>query len=325
VTAGISVVDYRPTPDLDAELAELAYSAVHGWPDQRPYTAAYLRSRLRPRGMTATALVLYREADGRLVGAAAVRFPATLDDTGIILGPVVHPGARQAGLGQEMLTAVMGVIASRPGVRFSTIAVPASRTVGWSLFEKAGWIATKTSTMLQRHLPAEILLTTVPVRGPRPAEYLDPAIAELVAASRPEMAYAAARDTLAQWREDERYTPDGLLLVDSPDGLIGAAVVYPLANPGLGEPAEARLEEVLVAHNLDPDVATQVRAALVAAALHVGAASGATVARTIVSDLDLIATLEGAGFELVDRIRYYRPPVGEPAFAASSAAAHATA
>ena len=44
----ISVVDYRSTPDLDADLADLTYAAVHGWPDQRPVTAALVRSWLRP-------------------------------------------------------------------------------------------------------------------------------------------------------------------------------------------------------------------------------------------------------------------------------------
>ena len=27
----ITVIDYRPDPDLDAELADLGYAAVHGW------------------------------------------------------------------------------------------------------------------------------------------------------------------------------------------------------------------------------------------------------------------------------------------------------
>ena len=314
----ISVVDYVPLPDLDADLADLAYAAVHGWPDQRPYTAAFLRSRLRPRGMTATTLVLGREPGGRLVAAAALRWPATLEDTGHLFGPVVHPEARGVGVGTDVLAAMIHVIATRPGVRVTTIAVPESRTIGWSLFERAGWNPVRTSVLLQRELPADILLTTVPVRPPRPGEYLDPAIAALAAAARPDLAYAAARDTLAQWRDDERYTSDGLLLVDGPDGLVGAALVYPLAHPGIGEPPEARLEEVLIAERLDPEMSTQVRAALVAAALHVGAAAGASVARAEADDADLVATLHGAGFEVVDRIRYYSPPASEPVLAATA-------
>jgi ribosomal protein S18 acetylase RimI-like enzyme len=323
MSAVITAVDYRPAPELDAELAELAYAAVHGWPDQRPYTAAFLRSGLKARGMTATTLVLARDGRDRLIGAAALRWPATLEDTGQLFGPVVHPDARGARLGQDMLAVVTEVISSRPGVRFTTIAVPESRTVGCSLFERAGWTAVRSSMMLQRELPAEILLTTVAVRAPQPGEYLDPAIATLVAAARPGLGYATARDTLAEWRADERYTADGLLLVDGPDGLIGAGLVYPLAHPGIGEPAEARLEEVLVAQGLDVEAATQVRAALVAAALHVGAAAGALVARAIVDDSDLIATLQGAGFVVVDRIRYYCPPAAEPALAGSASAASA--
>jgi hypothetical protein len=325
MTVEINVVDYLPAPDLDADLAELAYAAVHGWPDQRPYTAAFLRSRLRPRGMTATTLVLGREACGRLVAAAALRWPATLEDTGFLFGPVVHPTARRGGVGRDVLAAVTDVLSARPGVRFSTIAVPESRTIGWAMFERAGWTPVRTSVLLQRALPADILLTTVPVRGPRPGEYLDPTIATLVAAARPELAYAAARDTLAQWRDDERYTPDGLLLVEGPGGLMGAALVYPLAHPNNDEPAEARIEEVLVADRLDPETSTQVRAALVAAALHVGAVAGASVARAEVDDADLVATLEGAGFEMVDRIRYYSPPARESAYAATGAARSATA
>ena len=336
MSTAITVVDYRPAPDLDAELADLAYAAVHGWPDQRPYTAAFLRSRLRPLGMTATTLVLGREPDGRLVAAAALRWPATLEDTGRLFGPVVHPDARRAGVGRDMLATVIDVIAARPGVRVTTIAVPELRTVGWSLFESAGWTPVRISVLLQRDLPAEILLTTVPVRAPHPGEYLDPAITALVASARPELGYAAARDTLAQWRDDTRYTPDGLLLVDGPDGLVGAALVYPLAHaeidepPGLrvsagaaGEPPEARLEELLIARHLDAELATQVRAALVAAALHVGAAAGAKVARAVVHEPDLAATLQAAGFEVVDRIRYYNPPVGGPAYAASGSTAAA--
>jgi GNAT superfamily N-acetyltransferase len=317
VTDAFAVVDYRPIPDLDSDLAELAYAAVRGWPDQRPYTAAYLRSILRPRGMTATTLLQHRE-DGRIKAAAAVRRPATLDEKGLVFGPVVHPSARRSGIGRDMLAAVCEIIASRPGVRFTTNAVPASRTVGCSLLEKAGWTPVRTSTMLQRELPAEILLTTIPVRGPRQGEYLDPAVAALMIAARPDLGYAAARDTLAQWRDDERYTPDGLLLVDTATGLAGAALVYPLANPASGEPPEARLENVLVDKNLDPDTATQVRAALVAAALHVGAAAGATVARAVADDPALVATLEGAGFEVRDEIRYYGPPAAQPALAGAS-------
>jgi GNAT superfamily N-acetyltransferase len=319
MTVDISVADYLPAPDLDTDLADLAYAAVHGWPDQRPYTAAFLRSRLRPRGMTATTLVLARQACGRLVAAAALRWPATLEDSGHLFGPIVHPDARGAGVGTDVLAAMIDVIAHRPGVRVTTIAVPESRTTGWALFERAGWTSVRTSVLLQRELPADILLTTVPVRAPRPGEYLDPAIAALAAAARPDLSYAAARDTLAQWRDDERYTSDGLLLVDGPDGLIGAALVYPLAHPGTGEPAEARLEEVLIAERLEAETSAQVRAALVAASLHVGAAAGASVARAEVNDEDLVATLHGAGFEVVDRIRYYSPPPTEPFLAATAA------
>ena len=320
MTDGISVVDYVPSPVLDTELAELAYAAVHGWPDQRPYTAAFLRSRLRPRGMTATTLVLGREPGGRLVAAAALRWPATLEDSAHLFGPVVHPDARRAGVGRAVMAAISDIISTRPGVRVTTIAVPESRTIGWCLFERAGWCPVRTSVLLQRELPADILLTTVAVRCPRSGEYLDPAIATLVSAGHPDLGYATARDTLARWRDDERYVADGLLLVDGPDGVVGAALVYPLAHPGIGEPAEARVEEVLICERLGAEESTQVRAALVAAALHVGAAAGASVARAEVDQPDLIATLQGAGFAVVDRIRYYSPPPAGPVLATTATA-----
>ena len=42
------------------------------------------------------------------------------------------------------------------------------------------------------------------------------------------------------------------------------------------------------------------------------------MARAEVDDPDLIATLHGAGFEVVDRIRYYGPPAAEPRLAAAA-------
>ena len=96
----ITVEDYRPSPALDEELASLGSTAIHGWPDQAPVDASLARAMLRPAGMTATTLALHRDADGRLLGGAAVRWPATLDAAGRLWGPIVHPDAARQGLGR---------------------------------------------------------------------------------------------------------------------------------------------------------------------------------------------------------------------------------
>src|SRR5690606_7904622 len=110
----------------------------------------------------------------------------------------------------------------------------------------------------------------VPVRTARQGEYLHQALAELFAEANPSLDYATARDTFTRWSADTRYTPDGLLLADGPDGLQGAALVYPLNNPALGEPAEAFIADVLTCPKLGDEQRAAVRAALVAAALRAG-------------------------------------------------------
>jgi GNAT superfamily N-acetyltransferase len=315
----ISVVDYVPDSDLDAELADLSYAAVHGWSDQRPITASLVRSRLRRTGMTATTLALHRDAEGKLVGAAALRWPAILEANARLWGPVVHPTARGRGIGRALLTTVAKIVATHPGIRVRTAEIPESRTCGWSLFERAGWRGSGTSSLLERPLAAtEPFAARVPVRTVHSGEYLDPALAALFAGARPHLGYATARDTYTRWKADERYTPSGLLLVDGSEGLLGAALVYPLRHGGSGEPAEALLADLITAKHLDPATEENVRTALVGAALDAGARAGAIVARAVVDDADLITTLLAAGFQLVDRIRYYTPPAGASAVPTST-------
>ena len=302
----VQIVDYRPDPALDTDLADLGYAAVFGWPDQSPITASLVRSWLRPAGTTATTLALHRGDAGRLLGAAAVTWPSTLDAPAYMWGPVVHPTAQRGGVGSTLLGALSKVMANRPGIRVITSEIPETRKAGWALYESAGWRNTSAATLLTRTLPAPASLpTAVPVRTMRPGEYLDPALAELFAAARPELGYATARDTFTRWTSDERYDPNGLLLADGPDGLLGAALIYPVTHNRYGQPHEAALADLIVSTSLAAPAAGAVRDALVGAALDVGANLGAAVARAVVDDTDLIATLHAAGFETVDQIRYY--------------------
>ena len=308
----IDVVDYLPDPDLDAELAELGYAAVHGWPDQRPVTPALVRSHLRPTGTTATTLALHHQG-GRLLAAAALRWPATLDATGRLWGPVVHPSARRGGLGAALLSTVADIVAAHPGIRVTTDGIPETRSCGWSLYERAGWRGCGSSRLLRRALTnyAAVAFDAAPptlaVRMIQPGEYLDQCLAALASGARPDLGYATARDTYTRWTADERYTPNGLLLAKGPAGVLGAALVYPLTHYGPGEPPEALLADLLTASHLDPAIAAEVRTALVDAALRAGVAMGAAVARTVVDDPGLTATLLAAGFEVADHIRYYAP------------------
>src|SRR4051794_9270808 len=111
----IETVDYRPSYDLDADLAELAHAAVQGCCDQQLFTPTLVRSRLRPTGTAATTLLLCRDG-GRLVAASAMLWPATLEATGQLVGPLVHPAARDAGIGSALLRLAASVAAARPGI-----------------------------------------------------------------------------------------------------------------------------------------------------------------------------------------------------------------
>lgn len=302
----IQVLDYRPEPGLDNDLADLGYVALFGWPDQSAITASLVRSWLRPSGTTATTLALHRDEEGRLLGAAALTWPSTLESPACLWGPVVHPTAQRGGVGSTLLSALAEVMTGRPGIRVITSEIPETRKAGWAMYERAGWHSTGSASLLTRALPAPASLPTeFVVRTARPGEYLDPALAELYQAARPHLGHAVARDTYTRWTTDERYDPDGLLLVDGPAGLLGAAIVYPVTHNKYGQPHEATLTDLIVSTEVDAQTAAGVRAALVDATLDVGADLGAVVARAVVEDDDLVDTLHAAGFETVDQIRYY--------------------
>jgi hypothetical protein len=307
--ASLSVVDYVPDHALDAELAALGHAALSGWPDQRPFTPSLVRSSLRPLGTTATTLVLDRAEDGTLRAMAALRWPTTLDSVGLLWGPIVHPDARGLGLAASTLRAVTEAVAARPGAQVRTAGIPESRAAGWALFERASWIPTSSSAMLSRVVPNEVAQSTGPqARAARTGEYLDQALAALVSGCRPDVGYATARDTFTRWTSDARYTSDGLLLVEGPERLLGAALVYPGVAGSVDEPAEAFIADLIACPLLAGSDAVPVRAALIDGVLRFAAARGAAVARAITDDRDVVASLRAAGFELVDRVRYYRPP-----------------
>jgi GNAT superfamily N-acetyltransferase len=316
----VDVLVYRPSAELDAEVAEVCYLALRGSPGQRPVTPALVRAWLRPSGLTATTLAAYRDDGGRLLGVAAVRWPGTPESAGRLWGPFVHPDARGRGVGTALLHVLEELVAARPGVRVTTVAIAESRPAGWTLFERAGWHASGKATLLARTVRGQEDehgrpgAAGVTVRTVRPREYLDPTIADLVAGVRPDRTYASARDTFTRWTSDERYRPDGLLLAESTaagsgDGgaglLLGAALVYPLQQHDSDEPAEARLTDLLVAAHLTPVVADQVRNALVSAVLAAAVRLGTAVVRAVVEDAEVTRALLAAGFEVGDQVRYY--------------------
>jgi hypothetical protein len=177
------------------------------------------------------------------------------------------------------------------------------------LFERAGWRHAGTAQLLKRSLPAiDTAPTSATVRAVRPGEYIAQALATLVATARPELGYATARDTYSQWTADVRYVPGGLLLAEAPDGLHGAALVYP-SQPSsaapTAAPAEALVADLVTAPHLDAATLADVRHALVVAALRAGATVGASVARAVVDKTELVATMQAVGFEAIERYRYY--------------------
>ncbi len=329
---GLTVMDYRPSAELDNEVASLVVEAVRGWPDHAPVTAPMVRSAFRPTGTVATSLVLHRDDQDTLDGIAAILWPATLESIGSVWGPILGPSARGHGLARTMLDTLTTLVGNRPGVRVRTAPIPQSRTRGWELFESSGWVGTATSSLLTRPIEglAELPggpVPPVPVRSARQGEYLDQALATLFAAARPELGYATARDTYQRWASDVRYAPDRLLLTEGEAGLTGAALVYASGGrqdpdpssreyfsrstsrpePGIEAVRQAVLADVVIAPSLPAEEAQEVRKALVYAALRAGAGVGAQEARAESGCPDLIATLRDAGFQVSDQYRYYEP------------------
>jgi hypothetical protein len=232
----------------------------------------------------------------------------------------VHPTAQRGGLGSMLLGALSDVVAARPGVRVTSAEIPETRKAGWALYERAGWHSCGTANLLTRSLPADLASLRagpsgrpdqfcapggVPVRSVRVGEYLDPVLADLVATARPHLGYATARDTYTRWTSDERYDPEGLLLAEGGDQLLGAAVVYPVTHNRYGEPHEAVFGDLVLRTRLDRITGSAVRAALVAAGLQASVSLGASVARAVTDDPATTDTFVEAGFDVVDQLRYY--------------------
>jgi hypothetical protein len=206
------------------------------------------------------------------------------------------------------MQAIADLLARRPGMLVSTTEIPESRKEGWALFVDAGWDSAGVSTLYQRPVePVHPLATSdhVAVRPLAAGEYLAPALAELFAASRPELGPTTARDTFARWAADSRYRAEGLLLAEQDRRLIGAAVVYPSSSDRPDEPSEALLLDLLVAPDIPSDRAAAVRHALITGALRAADTMGATVARSVVDSDALAVALTEAGFTVVDRLLRY--------------------
>jgi GNAT superfamily N-acetyltransferase len=303
--------DYLSTPDLDAQIAELGYAAVVGWPDQRLVSGPVIHAFLKPTSMTATTLAMYRDDHGRLLGCAALRWPATIDDGGLLWGPMVHPKARGQGLGRELLQRLDQVIAARPGVRVLTAPIPESRAEGWAMFEGLGWRAEAKSSLMARPLPARLPVpTSVRVRSAYQGEYLDTVLAALYAATHRDASNTVARDTFARWNSDSRYKPEHLLLAEGNDhaDVRGAALIFPSEHSPSGEPPEARISDLLTSGRLTAAEEDEVRSALIAAAMRLADESGVAIARMVAETPDLERALLRAGFEPVEQFRHYASP-----------------
>lgn len=305
----ITTAVYRPGTPLDEELAGLGYAAMRGWPDQRPVTAALVRSRLRPQGTVPPSIVfLVRSASGGLAAAAALRQPAGPTASARLWGPVVAPEWQRKGLGSALLKQATECLPSRATVL--TAEIPATRGHGCKIFERAGWRLYSAAALLKaRIIPTSDAPDHDQQLRVRPADVSDAAaLGRLYSAAHPEHGHDVAQDTYRRWAADERFVDDGLLVVDGAGGdLQAAALVYPLIHSGCGEPPEALLADVLVHPAADRTALTR---PLIAAALAAGARHDAVVARAIVPTTahDLLAHLQAAGMAMEEEIRYYQAP-----------------
>ncbi|MER6829115.1 GNAT family N-acetyltransferase [Streptosporangium sp. NPDC000563] len=309
MTLPISISVYRPGTALDEELAALGYAAMRGWPDQRPVTAALVRSRLHPPGGAfPTIMVVARSATGGLAGAAALRHPAAPGAPARLWGPAVAPEWQRQGLGTLLLKYAADSLPQ--GMVVLTAEIPATREHGCTFYTRAGWCPHSTAALLKAPIAGDLATldedhTLVRPAGPGDAA----ALGRLYHTVHPGHGFAVAQDTYPRWSSDERFVADGLLVVDGDgSGLQAAALVYPLIHSAPAEPAEALLADVLIHPGADR---AALAGPLIAAALAAGARHDAEVARAIVptTHTELLADLRAAGLATVEEIRYYQAPL----------------
>ncbi len=309
----ITIADYQPQPTIDQELATLAYTAVQGWPDQRPITPALVASRLQPAGHAPpTVIAITRSPNGTLIGAAALRWPAYPTTPGRLWGPVIHPHHQHQhhGHAHRLLKALTERLAARP-VWLTTAEIPTTRHAAIRLYTRAGWQPAGTATLLKADLqqpppPAPqplkgLRLTTVAALDSHNEPWLHTAIADLLTTTS-QVGPAGADDTLHLWQADHRYHPDCLILAIDHTQLVGVALTYLLAHTHPTEPTEALLGDLHIAHHLHSHL---IRQHLLHSTLTTARRHHATVARAVVPQHpDLLAAHQDAGFYPAATLRY---------------------
>jgi hypothetical protein len=316
----ILTTSYQPGTSLDDEIAALAYAAVSGWPDQRPVTAAIVRSHLLARSVPApdpvpvsSLLLTCRDSLGSLIGAAALR-PSTPEGTSTLWGPLIRPTRQRRGLGRHLLDTITQSLPAIPHDT-RTSEIPVLRPAAARLFLSAGWQVEDEFVQYTRRLPfATSSLSAAPpdilVRPSHPGESLHARLGALSRRCAPNTLPAIAEATYARWISDERFTHGCLVLAERDTSLLGAALVYPLAHTHPSEPTEAQLADVLI----DPSLGHEdvillhrslARAALTAAHTQAGASIVRAMART--NDIPTWVALTGSGFTPRGLLRRYRP------------------
>ncbi|MDN3260822.1 GNAT family N-acetyltransferase [Streptomyces sp. CSDS2] len=205
VTGRITVLDSLHE-SLCGELAALSQECIVGYSDDRPVSAALVRSRLT-NALTGAPPVLAVTRDERgLLGWCAVRRPEPGEARARLWGPVVAPSARRGGLGTRLLRTVVEA-AEWPLV---TTDVPDDRDGAGEFFTQSGWEAAGSVTVL-RGIPADALSEST---GMVTAEDVAGLGAYVAAAARgyADLPAPFAESTLRRWQRDARFRPGNLLL-----------------------------------------------------------------------------------------------------------------
>jgi hypothetical protein len=260
--AGISlqVIDYAPDNALDLALARLSYSSISTRSDHRPVTQALVRSRLtHVHGGPPTTLLLCRENDSGLLGAAALRWPERFSGTGKLWGPVVANNHRARHLGSELLELAMETASKRPEqcTRWISAEIPATDKAAIGLFIKRDWqvvdrgtllrgdVETLERSLLSRDSPFTVQSLATLQEHDR--EIARRAVVDLYRDCYPALGEEAAKGALERWRRDERFREDALIFLRTADGTFsGAILLYPLDHLDSQEPSECLIAMTLL-------------------------------------------------------------------------------